>query len=54
MAAGYDKVANFRESVFRTPDLNETLKLAREFFFHLGEQKKRITDHDTFMTSGHG
>lgn len=54
MAAGYDKVATFRENVFRTPDLNETLKLAREFFFHLGEQKKRITDHDTFMTSGHG
>lgn len=54
MAAGYDKVSTFREQVFRTPDLNETLKLAHDFFYHLGEQKKRITDHDTFMTSGHG
>lgn len=54
MAAGYNHVATFRENVFRTPDLNETMKLAYDFFHTIGEGKKRITDHDTFMTSGHG
>lgn len=54
MAAGYDKVATFRENVFRTPDLKETMKMAEDFFMGLEGQKKRITDHDSFMTSGHG
>ena len=54
MAAGYNNVAQFRESVFRTPDLNETLKYAEEFFNSQEVSKKRINDHETFMTSGHG
>lgn len=54
MAAGFDKVSTFREAVFRTPDLDETMKLAKEYFYQLEGQKKRLTDHDTFMSSGHG
>jgi nifR3 family TIM-barrel protein len=54
MAAGYNNVASFRENVFRTPDLTETMKLVEDFFHSIGANKKRINDHDTFMTSGHG
>jgi nifR3 family TIM-barrel protein len=54
MAAGYNNVAPFRENVFRTPNLLETMKLAEDFFHGLEHQKKRISDHDSFMTSGHG
>lgn len=54
LAAGYNNVSYFRDLIFKTPDLNETVKLAEEFFMNLTDQKKRIQDHDSFMTSGHG
>lgn len=54
MAAGYNNVSHFRDLVFKTPDLNETMKIAEEFFTTLKDKRKRLQDHDSFMTSGHG
>jgi len=54
MAAGFTNVAAFREQIFKTPELNETIKISADFFQGMQNQKKRITDHDSFMTSGHG
>lgn len=54
MAAGYNNVSYFRDLIFKTPDLNETLKISEEFFLSLENSKKRLQDHDSFMTSGHG
>lgn len=54
MAAGFNNVAPFREQIFKTPDLNDTLKISEDFFLSMTEKKKRLTDHDSFMTSGHG
>lgn len=54
MAAGYNNVSHFRDLIYKTPNLEETLKLSEEFFLSLKDQRKRIQDHDSFMTSGHG
>jgi nifR3 family TIM-barrel protein len=54
MAAGYNNVSYFRDLIFKTPDLKETIKISEDFFLGLENQKKRIQDHDSFMTSGHG
>jgi nifR3 family TIM-barrel protein len=54
MAAGFNNVSYFRDQVFKTPDLQESIKIAEEFFAGLGNQKKRLQDHDSFMSSGHG
>jgi nifR3 family TIM-barrel protein len=54
MAAGYNNVSYFRDLIFKTPDLTETIKLAEDFFMNLKDQRKRVQDHDSFMTSGHG
>ncbi|MGZ3787996.1 MAG: tRNA dihydrouridine synthase [Bacteriovorax sp.] len=54
MAAGYNNVSYFRDLIFKTPDLTETMKISEEFFSSLKDKRKRIQDHDSFMTSGHG
>jgi nifR3 family TIM-barrel protein len=54
MAAGFNNVSTFRDVIFKTPNLEETLKISSEFFHELAGQKKRLSDHDSFMTSGHG
>lgn len=54
MAAGYNNVSYFRDQVFKTPDLTETMKISEEFFTTLKDKRKRLQDHDSFMTSGHG
>lgn len=54
MAAGYNNVGVFRDTIFKTPDLGETIKISEEFFHSLNDQKKRLADHESFMTSGHG
>jgi tRNA-dihydrouridine synthase B len=54
MAAGYNNVSYFRDMIFKTPDLNETIKISEDFFLSLQDQRKRLQDHDSFMTSGHG
>lgn len=54
MAAGYNNVGHFRDVVFKTPDLAETMKISEEFFCTLKDKRKRLQDHESFMTSGHG
>lgn len=54
LAAGYNNVGNFREAIFKTPDLSETMKISAEFFLTMSDKRKRIEDHNSFMTSGHG
>jgi len=54
MAADYNNVSYFRDLIFKTPDLAETVKISEDFFLGLGNQRKRLQDHDAFMTSGHG
>jgi hypothetical protein len=54
MAAGFNNVSYFRDMIFKTPDLKETMKISEDFFLGLTDQKKRLQDHDSFMTSGHG
>lgn len=54
MAAGYNNVSYFRDQIFKTPTLSETIKISEDFFMGLRDQRKRIQDHDSFMSSGHG
>ena len=54
IAAGYNHCGQFRESLFKTPDIDETLKITEDFFLTQKYAQKRINDHDSFMTSGHG
>jgi tRNA-dihydrouridine synthase B len=54
MAAGYNNVSTFRDIIFKTPDLTETMKISENFFCTLKDKRKRLQDHDSFMTSGHG
>lgn len=54
MAAGYNNVSYFRDMIFKTPDLKDTMKISEDFFLSLKDQRKRLQDHDSFMTSGHG
>jgi len=54
MAAGYNNVSSFRDLVFKTPELSETMKISEEFFSTQKDKRKRLQDHDSFMTSGHG
>ena len=54
MAAGYNNVSYFRDMIFKTPDLKDTIKISEDFFLSLKDQRKRLQDHDSFMTSGHG
>ena len=54
MAAGYNNVGAFRDLVFKTPELTETMKISEEFFRTQTDKRKRLQDHESFMTSGHG
>ncbi len=54
LAAGYNNVSYFRDILFKTPELSETLKITEEFFCTQKDKRKRLQDHDAFMTSGHG
>jgi tRNA-dihydrouridine synthase B len=54
MAAGFNNVSTFRDLAFKTPTLEETMKISQDFFCNQIDKKKRINDHESFMTSGHG
>jgi len=54
MAAGYPNVAQFRNEMFTTPDLDGTMEVTREFFGALGDTAKRIDHSKSFMAGGHG
>jgi len=53
-AAGFPGASEFRTRIFKTPELSETLKITEEFFSNGSVLQKKIQDHDSFMTSGHG
>ena len=38
MAAGYNNVSYFRDVIFKTPDLSETIKISEDFFLSLKDQ----------------
>lgn len=54
MAAGFNNAGTFRDLIFKTPDLDETIKISEDFFMSLQGQRKRLADHESFMNSGHG
>jgi tRNA-dihydrouridine synthase B len=53
-AAGFPGAAAFRNAIFQTQDLEETLKLTEEYFMTNAQSYKQIDYAAPFMTSGHG
>lgn len=53
-AAGFPHAAAFRSQVFTCPDLNDSMKLAEDYFLSLGTSQKFINYDEVFMSSGHG
>jgi len=54
LAASFQHVATFREMIFKTQSVDESLKIAEDFFKDERNSKRRDITDDTFMTSGHG
>lgn len=54
MAAGFKGAGLFRDLLFKTPEIDETLKLTRDFFFAQADSGQSIDFSESFMTSGHG
>lgn len=54
MASGFESVSHFRDHVYKTLDLAETLKISEEFFCTQKNKRKQLHDHDSFMNGGHG
>jgi len=53
-AAGFPHAASFRSQIFTCPDLEDTMKIAKDYFLSLGESQKFINYDEVFMSSGHG
>lgn len=53
-AAGFGKVAAFRNALFAAKTLEETMTLSRNYFLALDEEDKELDLGAEFMTSGHG
>jgi nifR3 family TIM-barrel protein len=53
-AAGFPHAAAFRSQVFGCQVLEDTLKLAEDYFLSLGDSQKFINYDEVFMSSGHG
>ena len=53
-AAGFPSAAKFRSLMFQAKTLDETMKIAEDYFKSLGEQGKRINYDEAFMNGGHG
>lgn len=53
-AAGFPKAAGFRSQVFGSANLEETMKLAEDYFLGLADAQKFINYDEVFMSSGHG
>jgi len=53
-SAGFQNVAAFRNTIFRTADVQETMKVAEDYFLSMRDAKKKINPEETFMAGGHG
>lgn len=53
-AAGFPHAASFRSQVFGCQVLEDSMKLAEDYFLSLGESQKFINYDEVFMSSGHG
>jgi tRNA-dihydrouridine synthase B len=53
-AAGFANSAKFRGSMFQTKTLDDSMRIAEDYFKSLGDTNKKINFDETFMTSGHG
>lgn len=53
-AAGFQNAAKFRSLMFQSQDMEESLKLAQDYFLSLGENGKKINYDEVFMNGGHG
>lgn len=54
MAAGFPNVTHFRNAMFTTPDLEETMKVTEQYFESIKDSHKKIDHNQTFMAGGHG
>lgn len=53
-AAGFRNCAKFRGLIFSSQDLDETMKIAEEYYIGLENSQKNINFDEIFMNSGHG
>lgn len=53
-AAGLSNAGQFRDTLFRCPDLLDSMKLTEDYFLSLSTANKQINPDEAFMTSGHG
>lgn len=53
-AAGFPHAAKFRSLMFQSQDLEESLRIAQDYFLTLGNEGKRINYDEVFMNGGHG
>lgn len=53
-AAGFQNAAKFRSQMFKSQDMEESLRIAQDYFLSLGEDGKRINYDEVFMNGGHG
>ncbi|OUR99969.1 hypothetical protein A9Q84_02755 [Halobacteriovorax marinus] len=53
-AAGLNNAGQFRNTLFKCPELDDTMNLTKDFFLSLTTAKKQLNPDEAFMTSGHG
>lgn len=54
MAAGFPNVANFRNLMFTTDNIDGTIEVTREYFQSMGDINKKLDLSKPFMAGGHG
>lgn len=53
-AAGLSNAGQFRNTIFKCPDLQDTMKITEDYFLSLNSSRKQINPEEAFMNSGHG
>ncbi|WP_127717442.1 tRNA-dihydrouridine synthase [Halobacteriovorax sp. HLS] len=53
-AAGLSNAGQFRNTIFKCPELEDTMKITEDYFLSLSSANKKINEDEAFMTSGHG
>ncbi|MEX0797804.1 MAG: tRNA-dihydrouridine synthase [Bacteriovoracaceae bacterium] len=53
-AAGFPSAAKFRNLMFQSQNLEESMRIAQDYFLTLGEKNKKINYNEIFMNGGHG